>query len=73
MARLSKYSPEVRERAVRMVLEHRDEHDSLWAAVRSIAQEIGGSQAMRTPEELVRSEDNPERLARSPLGRRGAA
>jgi transposase-like protein len=37
----SKFSPEVRERAVRMVREHRDEHDSLWAAVVSIAGKIG--------------------------------
>jgi len=37
----TRYSPEVRERAVRMVLEHQDEHDSQWAAVVSIATKIG--------------------------------
>lgn len=37
----SKFSPEVRERAVRMVLEHRGEYPSLWAAVESIAPKIG--------------------------------
>ena len=32
---------EVRERAVRLVLEHRDEYPSEWAAMRSIAEKIG--------------------------------
>jgi transposase len=36
-----KYSPEVRERAVRMVQEHRGEYPSLWAAIESIALKIG--------------------------------
>ena len=35
------YSPEVRERAVRMVFEHRGEHASQWAAIESIAGKIG--------------------------------
>ena len=35
------YSPEVRERAVRMVQEHRGEYPSLWAAIESIAPKIG--------------------------------
>ena len=39
----SRYSPEVRERAVRLVLEHAREHDSQWAAIRSIAAKIGCS------------------------------
>jgi transposase len=36
-----KYSPELRERAVRMVHEHRGEYPSLWAAIESIAPKIG--------------------------------
>jgi transposase len=43
MTRPSRFSPEVRERAVRMVLEHQEEHDSQWAAIVSIAEKIGCS------------------------------
>ena len=43
MARTSRFSPEVRERAVRMVVEHANEHASQWAAIRSIAEKIGCS------------------------------
>ena len=41
MSRPTKFSPEVQERAVRMVLEGRGEHDSQWAAIRSVAGKIG--------------------------------
>jgi transposase len=36
-----KFSPEVRERAVRMVMDHRDEYASQWSAIVSIAGKIG--------------------------------
>jgi transposase len=41
MNKSNKFSPEVRERAVRLVQEHREEYPSLWAAVESIAPKIG--------------------------------
>lgn len=41
MNKSKKFSPEVRERAVRMVQEQRGEYASLWAAVESIAAKIG--------------------------------
>jgi len=41
MNKTNKFSPEVRERAVRLVQEHRGEYPSLWAAVESIAPKIG--------------------------------
>jgi transposase-like protein len=41
MNKSKKFSPEVRERAVRLVQEHRGEYPSLWSAVESIAPKIG--------------------------------
>lgn len=37
----NRFAPEVRERAVRLVQEHREEYPSLWATVQSIAPKIG--------------------------------
>jgi transposase len=49
MSRSSRYSPEVRERAVRMVLDHQDDYPSQWQAVVSIAAKFGCSaETLRT-------------------------
>jgi transposase len=41
MGRPSKYAPELRERAVRLVQEHAEEYPSQWAAIRSVAEKLG--------------------------------
>ena len=41
MRKSTKFSPELRERAVRLVFEHRGEYESQWAAVVSIAGKMG--------------------------------
>ncbi len=41
MTRATRYPPELRERAMRLVREHRDEHASEWAAIQSIAGKLG--------------------------------
>jgi transposase len=40
MAKGKQFSAEVRERAVRMVFEHADDHESQWAAIQSIAEKF---------------------------------
>jgi transposase-like protein len=47
MPRTNRYSPEMRERAIRMVAEHRNEYPSEWAAFTAIAAKLG-----MTPETL---------------------
>jgi len=43
MDRRTRYPQEVRERAVRMVFEHTEEHGTQWAAIRSISGKLGMS------------------------------
>lgn len=63
MSKQIRYSPEVKERAVRMLLEHQDEYPSQWQAICSIAAKIGCTgetlrswlhQAERLPERAKR-------------------
>ena len=50
MNRSTRYSPEIRERAVRMVFEHQAEYDSQWSAMNSIAGKIGcTAETLRKP------------------------
>ena len=41
MGRQSKFPPEVRERAVRLVFEQQATHESQWAAIQSVASKLG--------------------------------
>ena len=43
MTKSNKFSPELRERAIRMVYEVREAHDSQWAAIEAVAGKIGCS------------------------------
>jgi transposase-like protein len=41
MSKGTRYSPELRERAVRMVFDHAHDHPSQWATIRSVAEKLG--------------------------------
>ena len=47
MAAVKRYSPEVRDRAIRMVTDHRGEYESTWKVCQSVSQKLG-----MTPETL---------------------
>ncbi len=47
MGKVKRYAPEVRERAVRMVMDNHGEFQSQWAAIQSVSQKLG-----MTPETL---------------------
>ena len=55
MSKSNRFSPEVRERAVRMLQDHRGEYPSTWAAIESIALKIGC--APQTLHEWVRKHE----------------
>src|SRR4051794_39697848 len=60
----TKYAPEVRERAVRMVFEHQGDHASQWAAIGSIAAKIGCN--AETPRGWVRQAERDRGLRAGP-------
>ncbi len=43
MSKEGKFSPEIRERSVKMVLEHQGEYESQWGAIQSVAAKVGCS------------------------------
>ena len=43
MNKLTRFAPEVRERAVRLLREHEQEYPSRWSAIKSLAEKIGCS------------------------------
>ena len=54
MRKSPKFSPEMREHAVRIVQEHRGEHPSQWAAIESIPAKVGWNRELRKANEILK-------------------
>lgn len=63
MSKPTKFSPEVRERAIRMVYEVRESYDSQWAAIEAVASKIGCT--AQTLSNWIRKESTPATPATS--------
>jgi len=70
MSRSRRYPPEVRERAVALVLEHQGEHRSQWAAMEAIAPKFG--MAAETLRCWVRRAERDRGLRPGPTGEESA-
>jgi hypothetical protein len=64
----NKYTPEVRERAVRMVLNGEGQHDSRWSAILSISSKIGCAPQTLLPNEPRCIHLHPARISRNANG-----
>lgn len=64
MGKQGRYSPEVRERAVRLVFEQQDDYESQWAAIVSVAEKIGcTSETLRKWVRAAERQQIPEQRA----------
>ena len=64
MGKQGRYSPEVRERAVRLVFEQQDDYESQWAAIVSVAEKIGcTSETLRKWVRAAERQQIPEQQA----------
>ena len=65
MGKSVKYSPEVRERAVRLVFEQQRDYESQWAAISSVAEKIGcTAETLRKWVRVAERQQIPEEQAR---------